>query len=80
MGGRNWDRDTVLRALRAAYNSPEGVVDYLYSGIPPSAEIVVPVAHFLSSEAAGQETNLGEPDGDIAFIRVTKLSIRKGSK
>lgn len=31
IGGGNWDRETVTRALRAAYNNPERAVDYLYS-------------------------------------------------
>nr|KAJ0214550.1 hypothetical protein LSAT_V11C400191160 [Lactuca sativa] len=30
MGGGNWDRDTVIRALRVAFNNPEKVVEYLY--------------------------------------------------
>lgn len=31
MGGGTWERDTVIRALRAAYNNPERAIDYLYS-------------------------------------------------
>lgn len=31
MGGGTWERGTVVRALRAAYNNPERAIDYLYS-------------------------------------------------
>ncbi|XP_059641255.1 ubiquitin receptor RAD23b-like [Cornus florida] len=44
IGGGNWEKETVIRALRAAYNNPERAVDYLYTGIPEAAEVAVPVA------------------------------------
>ncbi|KAJ9693432.1 hypothetical protein PVL29_012277 [Vitis rotundifolia] len=53
IGGGNWDKETVTRALRAAYNNPERAVDYLYSGIPEAAEVAVPVAHFPADQETG---------------------------
>ncbi|XP_011082656.1 ubiquitin receptor RAD23b isoform X1 [Sesamum indicum] len=63
MGGGSWDKETVTRALRAAYNNPERAVDYLYSGIPDSTEVAVPLAQpAVDSVAATGPPASGAPN------------------
>ncbi|KAL9670028.1 hypothetical protein QQ045_007579 [Rhodiola kirilowii] len=63
IGGGNWDRETIIGALRAAYNNPERAVDYLYSGIPHTEELAVPVSQeSLSGGGSGGEGGLGSLD------------------
>ncbi|XP_071731817.1 ubiquitin receptor RAD23b-like [Rutidosis leptorrhynchoides] len=52
IGGGSWDKETVTRALQAAYNNPERAIDYLYSGIPDTVEVAVPVTQNPATQAA----------------------------
>ncbi|KAI4965847.1 hypothetical protein ZWY2020_048007 [Hordeum vulgare] len=59
MGGGSWDRDKVQRALRAAYNNPERAINYLYTGIPVTAEVAVRGwSRANTTDAAPGETGL----------------------
>nr|XP_043615573.1 ubiquitin receptor RAD23b [Erigeron canadensis] len=61
IGGGSWDRETVTRALQAAYNNPDRAIDYLYSGIPDTVEVAVPVTQLPATQAATETATGGAP-------------------
>ncbi|KAJ0965701.1 hypothetical protein J5N97_026839 [Dioscorea zingiberensis] len=71
IGGGNWDKETVQRALRAAYNNPERAVEYLYSGIPSASPLsALPNSSPLNMFPQGApNTGTGAGGGALEFLR-----------
>lgn len=53
IGGGSWDRDSVLRALRAASNNLEQALQYLSSDIPETTELAPSMSRTLLENSAG---------------------------